>query len=147
MRVHGRILKDPRFCLETKIETSLGRNPARAGATIPPVGDREELHLRWMNWVTTNLGRDTRLAEIATLAASDAAARGQGFNKAEAAARTAWADAANPNSNRGVLPRRHGHLARNIAIGCVVCLVLLGAATGVVLWFAASMAGCYAVMC
>ena len=125
----------------------MGLTPDSTVATIPHVGDREELHRNWWDWVTTNLGRDIRLAEIATLAATDAAEQGQGFNKAEEAARTAWADAANRYSNRGVVPRRNGHLARDIAVGCVICLLLLGAAALVVLWFAATMVGCYAVMC
>jgi hypothetical protein len=111
------------------------------------MADREELHRNWSHWVTTNLGHDNRLVEVAVIAATDAAEQGQGFNKAEEAARTAWAEAANRYSNRGVLPRRQSHLVRNISIGCLVCVLLLGAGAAVVLWFAASMAGCYAVMC
>ena len=103
--------------------------------------------MNWWDWVTTNLGRDIRLAEIAVLAAVDAAEQGLGFNRAEEAARTAWSRAANPHSTDGVLPRRQGHLARNIAVGCLVCVLLLGGAAAVVLWFAATMYSCYAVMC
>jgi hypothetical protein len=61
---------------------------------MPPVNDREDLHRNWLGWVTTNLGRDARLAEIAASAATDAAGQGRGFNNATEAARIAWADAA-----------------------------------------------------
>lgn len=117
------------------------------GRTIPHVDSQEELHRNWLVWVTTNLGRDTRLAEIAARAATNAAELGQGFNKAEEAARTAWADAAEPSSNRGMVPPPKGHLARNLALGGLGCLLVIAAIAGAVLWFAASMYGCYAVMC
>lgn len=52
-----------------------------------------------MGWVTTNLGRNGRLAEIAATAATDAAELGKGFNSSAEAARIAWADAANRSTN------------------------------------------------
>lgn len=63
------------------------------------MNDREELYGNWVDWVTTNLGRDTRLAEIAATAATDAAKLGRGFNNSAEAARIAWADAAKRYSN------------------------------------------------
>src|SRR5260370_27175066 len=53
----------------------------------------EDLYRNWADWVTTNLGRDTRLGEIAARAGVDAAERGLGFNNAATAARMAWATA------------------------------------------------------
>ncbi len=47
-----------------------------------------------MDWVTTNLGRDTRLAGVAANAATEAAEHGLGFNAATEAARRAWMEAA-----------------------------------------------------
>lgn len=68
------------------------------------MSDREELHRKWMGWVTAHLGRDARLAEIAATAATEAAELGQGFNHAAEAARIAWGEAANPSTidRRGV---------------------------------------------
>src|SRR2546430_12771836 len=57
------------------------------------------MYRNWFGWVTTNLGRDARLAEIAASAATDAALHGRGFNSAAEAARTAWADGAKRSSN------------------------------------------------
>src|SRR5260370_37264314 len=53
----------------------------------------EDLYRNWADWVTTNLGRDARLGEIAARAAVDAAERGLGFNNASTAARMAWSTA------------------------------------------------------
>ena len=61
---------------------------------MPPMNDREDLYRNWVGWVTTKLGRDARLAEIAATAATDAAELGRGFDNAAEAARIAWADAA-----------------------------------------------------
>jgi uncharacterized RDD family membrane protein YckC len=60
---------------------------------------REELYRGWFDWVTTNLGRDSKLAAIAATAATDAAEQGRGFNNAAEAARMAWAGAAGRYSN------------------------------------------------
>jgi len=57
------------------------------------------MYRNWFGWVTTNLGRDARLAEIAASAATDAALHGRGFNSAAEAARTAWADGAKRSSS------------------------------------------------
>jgi hypothetical protein len=57
------------------------------------VVNREELHRNWLDWVTTNLGRDHQLAGIAATAATDAAQQGKGFNAAVAAATAAWKEA------------------------------------------------------
>lgn len=72
------------------------------------MSDREELHRKWMGWVTANLGRDGRLAEIAATAATEAADLGQGFTRAAEAARIAWGEAANPPTidRRGVGAKR-----------------------------------------
>jgi hypothetical protein len=58
------------------------------------MSNREELYRNWLDWVTTTVGHDPRLAEIATSAATDVAELGQGFDNAAGAARTAWAEAA-----------------------------------------------------
>lgn len=50
----------------------------------------DELYLRWLEWVTINLGRDNRLASRAAHAATEAALQGAGFNAAVDAARKAW---------------------------------------------------------
>jgi hypothetical protein len=63
------------------------------------MNDREELYRKWVAWVTTSLGRDTRLVQIAATAATDAAELGRGFNTAAEAARITWADAAKRYSN------------------------------------------------
>jgi hypothetical protein len=63
------------------------------------VNDRKELYRNWLGWVTTNLGRDTRLAEFAATAATDAAELDEGFNNSAEAARIAWAEAAKRYSN------------------------------------------------
>ena len=55
---------------------------------------RDELYGNWLEWVTTNLGRDRTLAGVAANAAADAATHGRGFNAAAEAARTAWMEAA-----------------------------------------------------
>jgi hypothetical protein len=106
------------------------------------VNDREELHRNWVGWVTTNLGRDTRLAEIAATAATDAAELGQGFNNAAEAARIAWADAAKRYSkdhrwwwdgqhwtpaSQTVPPPAHGHWR---IFGIVALIVVVVAAVG-----------------
>jgi hypothetical protein len=60
------------------------------GADNRPVGNRDELYRNWLDWVTTNLGRDHQLAGVAATAAADAAALGKGFNVAAKAATAAW---------------------------------------------------------
>jgi uncharacterized RDD family membrane protein YckC len=60
---------------------------------------RDELYRGWFDWVSTNLGRDSKLAGIAATAATDAAEQGRGFNNAAEVARMAWANAANRYSN------------------------------------------------
>lgn len=116
--------------------------------TMSSVSDREDLYRKWLDWVTTNLGRDARLGEIAAVAATDAAVLGLGFNAAREAARTAWANALIIDSQRQAVPSPGGHLGRNLALGVGLgCLLLIVAVVGVAMWLAASMAGCYAVMC
>ena len=62
--------------------------------TPPPAGkSRDELYRNWLDWVTTNLGRDKVLAVVAANAATEVAIQGSGFNAAADAARTAWAEA------------------------------------------------------
>jgi hypothetical protein len=58
------------------------------------VDDQEDLYRNWLEWVTTNLGRDHRLASVAATAAADAAGLGKGFNVAVGAAKAAWNEAA-----------------------------------------------------
>jgi hypothetical protein len=67
--------------------------------TLHSMNDSEALYRNWLDWVTVNLGRDTRLAQIAATAAADAAKLGRGFNSAADAARVAWTDAAKRYSN------------------------------------------------
>jgi len=47
-----------------------------------------------LDWVTTNLGRNSKLADVAATAATDAAERGRGFNSAVESAKAAWKEAA-----------------------------------------------------
>jgi hypothetical protein len=61
-----------------------------------------ELHENWVGWVTTNLGRDADLAEIAAKAATDSIEHGGGFNGAVDAARAAWTEAALAKSVRAI---------------------------------------------
>ncbi len=55
---------------------------------------REELYAHWLAWVVANLRDDPRFAPIAANAGADAAARGEGFNAAAAAATNAFIKAA-----------------------------------------------------
>ncbi len=56
-----------------------------------PEGEpRQDLYINWLAWATTNLGGNPKLVEAAANAAADAALRGDGFNAAMNAARTAW---------------------------------------------------------
>jgi hypothetical protein len=62
------------------------------------VVNREELYRNWLDWVTTNLGRNEQSAVVAATAATDAAELGKGFNVAVMAATAAWKDAGNSTS-------------------------------------------------
>jgi hypothetical protein len=55
--------------------------------------DKQELHDRWLAWAMANLGSDEIRAAIAAGAAIDAIVRGDGFNTAAEAARSAWFEA------------------------------------------------------
>jgi hypothetical protein len=74
-----------------------------------------------MGWVTTNLGRDPKLAEIAATAATETAMQGQGFNNAAAAARLAWADAANRGTSNRPAPTVQWE---KLAVGAWIWLTL-----------------------
>lgn len=91
------------------------------------MNDREDLYQNWVGWVTTNLGRDTRLAEIAASAASDAAEHGRGFNDAAEAARIAWADATRARSTSDV-PQPRGEPsvmpAQRLALGVIAAVLV-----------------------
>jgi hypothetical protein len=98
------------------------------------VSDRQELYRSWLGWVTTNVGRDPKLAEIAASAAADAAEQGRGFNSAADAARTAWADATTPRTTT-VAPQERGatsvSMAQRPALGVIVgVLVISGVLLG-----------------
>jgi hypothetical protein len=58
------------------------------------MGDEDDLHRRWIGWVTENLGHDMRFVPVAAGAAMEAAARGEGFQNSTQAARLAWETAA-----------------------------------------------------
>jgi hypothetical protein len=61
----------------------------------------EELNREWLDWVTTNLGRDSKLASAAAKAAAEAALGGSSFTASTDAARKAWIDAGRrPNLDR-----------------------------------------------
>ena len=60
----------------------------------------EKLYQNWEEWVTTHLGRDPTLTQIAATAATDAAEQGSGFNGAVEAARAAWSGAVQAGSAR-----------------------------------------------
>ena len=80
--------------IKTEIETCLGLTGDSMAPRIPPVNNREERYRNWLDWVTTNLGRDQHLAGVAATAATDAAELGNGFNVAVKAATAAWSEAA-----------------------------------------------------
>jgi len=80
--------------IKTEIETCLGLTGDSMAPRMPPVNNREELYRNWLDWVTTNLGRDQHLAGVAATAATDAAELGNGFNVAVKAATAAWSEAA-----------------------------------------------------
>jgi hypothetical protein len=62
---------------------------------VSPEGiSRDDLYNNWLVWVTNNLGDDAALAAVAANAAADTAVKGEGFNAAAEAARSAWVDAA-----------------------------------------------------
>ena len=62
----------------------------------------EDRFLLWMEWVTTNLGRDPRRAAIAARAATDASLRGVGFQGAVESATNVWRVTMPPRSRRSI---------------------------------------------
>jgi hypothetical protein len=104
-----------------------------------PVNGKDELHENWLGWVTTNLGRDADLAEIAAKAATDEIKHGGGFNGAVEAARAAWTEAALVKSARAsAIELEHIDPARTerravIALGFGIAALVLPILTVLVL--------------
>jgi hypothetical protein len=61
----------------------------------------EEFYREWLDWVTTNLGHDSKLASASAKAAAESALGGSSFTASTDAARKAWIDAGRrPNVDR-----------------------------------------------
>jgi hypothetical protein len=87
------------------------------------VDSREQLYRNWFDWVTTNLGRDDRLAGVAAKAATDVAQLGKGFNVAAKAATAAWNEAASANwAEKGRATRTEGRAALACTFGIALWL-------------------------
>ena len=90
----------------------------------------ERLYLRWLEWVTINLGPNGRRAATAAQAAIDATLQGAGFDSAADAARKAWLSDATSPKRQIDWPRAIGHLfifigSITAAIAVVGALVIL----------------------